>query len=100
MRRTDLVDEALCMAVVEMEAGLIDANLGAGLVKKRVASSGRGKRGGARLIVATNKRDRWFFVFGFEKNEQDNITAADLNGLRNYAADLLKLSSQELDRHV
>src|SRR5437879_3091770 len=100
MRKTDLTDDAICTAVLEMEAGLIDADLGGAIVKKRVASSGRGKRGGARLLVGTNKRDRWFFVFGFEKNEQDNISAADLSGLHDYAADLLKLSPEELERHV
>ena len=67
-RKSGLSDRALCQAVDEMIAGLIDADLGGGLVKKRVGLPGRGKRGGARTLVATNKRSRWFFVFGFEKN--------------------------------
>ena len=52
MRKTELTDEALCSAVHEMSQGLIDADLGAGVVKKRVAMAGRGKRGGARTLVA------------------------------------------------
>jgi hypothetical protein len=44
-----------------MERGLIDANLGGGIIKKRVALPGRGKRGGARTLVATNSANRWFF---------------------------------------
>ena len=67
MRKTDLTQEALCLAISEMENGLIDAELGGGIVKKRVALPGRGKRGGARTLVATNKGSLWFFVFGFEK---------------------------------
>lgn len=67
MRKTSLTDEALCMAVAEMAAGLVDADLGGGVVKKRVALPGKGKSGGVRTLIATNRGNRWFFVFGFEK---------------------------------
>jgi len=100
MRKTDLSDEALCNAVAEMASGLIDADLGGGIVKKRIARPGRGKSGGSRVLVATNKGDRWFLVFGFEKNQQGNINSKELAALQAYAADLLKLSSTELDSHV
>ncbi|MEI8162138.1 MAG: type II toxin-antitoxin system RelE/ParE family toxin [Betaproteobacteria bacterium] len=73
MRKTELTDRVLCGAVAEMDRGLIDADLGGGIVKKRVGLAGRGKRSGARTLIATNKGDRWFFVFGFEKNERANI---------------------------
>lgn len=73
MRKTELTDQVLCTAVAEMVQGLIDADLGGGVVKKRVGLAGRGKRGGARTLVATNKGSRWFFVFGFEKNDRANI---------------------------
>jgi hypothetical protein len=55
MRKTDLTGRTLSDAVKEIVCGLIDADLGAGVVKKRVALPGRGKRGGARTLVATNK---------------------------------------------
>ncbi len=55
-----------------MQAGLIDADLGGGLVKKRVAFPGRGKRGSTRTISATNWAERWIYIYGFEKNERDN----------------------------
>lgn len=55
MPKTELTDAALCEAVAEMAQGLIDADLGGGVVKKRVGLAGRGKRGGARTLVATNK---------------------------------------------
>ena len=100
MRKTDLSDPALCAAVLEMERGLIDADLGGGVVKKRVALPGRGKSGGARTLVATNKGNRWFFVFGFEKAERPNVTAKELEALQKIAADLLKLTSKDLDAHV
>ena len=100
MRKTDLTDTALRKAAVEMVAGLIDADLGGGVVKKRVALAGRGKRGGARVLLATNKGSRWFFVFGFEKNERDNISDDELQALQDYAADLLKRTAAQLDEAV
>jgi hypothetical protein len=100
MRKTELSDKALCEAVKEMERGLIDADLGGGVVKKRIALPGRGKSGGTRTLVATNKGERWFFVFGFEKNERANVSATELEALQNIAHDLLKLSARELDTYV
>lgn len=100
MRKTTLTDPALCVAVSEMERGLVDADLGGGVVKKRVPLPGRGKSGSARTLVATNKGNRWFFVFGFEKNDRANVSASELEALQAIAADLLKLSSTELDAHI
>ena len=100
MRKTELSDALPCKAVAEMAAGLIDADLGRGVVKKRVALPGRGKSGGTRTLVATNRGNRWFFVFGFEKNQRANIDAAELDALQDIAGDLLKRTSNELDRAV
>lgn len=97
MRKTELTDSALCNSVKEMVDGLIDADLGAGVVKKRVGLAGRGKRGGARTLVATNRGNRWFFLFSFEKSEQDNISDKELAGLQDLAADLLARTSPQLD---
>ena len=96
-RKTGLADQALCAAVSEMIGGLIDADLGGGVIKKRVALPGRGKSGGSRTLVATNKADRWFFVFGFEKNERANIGAKELQALQAAASDLLRLAVAQLN---
>ena len=89
MGQTGLADPDLFQSVIEMEAGLIDADLGGQLVKKRIALPGRGKRGGARTIVATNRGDRWYFIFGFGKNERANIDKHELRALQELASDLL-----------
>lgn len=83
-----------------MEQGLIDADLGKGVVKKRVPLSGRGKSGDARTLVATNKDDRWFFVFGFEKNSRENIDTMELHALQMLAKDLLGVADDGLDALV
>ena len=82
-------DESLCAAVDEMSRGLIDANLGGGLVKKRVARPGAGKSSGFRTLLATNKNDKWFFVYGFAKNDRDNIENQEMLALKRLAAVLL-----------
>jgi hypothetical protein len=97
MRKTALTDPALCSAVWEMAAGLVDADLGGSVVKKRIRLPGRGKRGSVRTIVATRKAGLWFFVHGFTKSERENITSDELAGLRGLADHLLGLSPGELD---
>ena len=67
MKKSDMSDEMLCEAVEEMSQGLIDADLGHGVFKKRIRLPGQGKRSSARTLLATNLEDRWFFIFGFEK---------------------------------
>jgi len=100
MRKTELTEEALCQAVSEMERGLIDAELGGGVVKKRIPLPGRGKSGSTRTLLATNKGSLWFFVFGFEKSERANVSPTELEALKALAGDLLKLASAELDSQV
>lgn len=100
MRKTELTDRALRAAVEEMSKGLIDADLGGGVLKKRIGLAGRGKRGGARTLVATNKGDRWFFVFGFEKNVRATISTDELEALQDIAQALLERNVQELELAV
>jgi hypothetical protein len=83
-------------AIEEMENGLVDADLGGGVFKKRIALPGRGKSGGARTLIATNKAERWIFIYGFEKNEKDNITHSELAFLQRIAYDLLGCSDKAL----
>lgn len=94
--KTGVSDNALRIAINEIRAGLIDADLGGGIIKKRIALPGRGKRGSTRTLLATNKNDRWIFVLGFEKNERDNITTNELEALRFLAADLFRLSNKQV----
>ncbi len=96
LRKTLLTDAALLKAIDEMEQGLVDADLGGNLYKKRVALPGRGKSGSTRTLIATNRQDRWFFMFGFEKNDKENITQAELAYLQEVAQIFLGYSNDEL----
>ncbi len=93
-----LDDLSLCAAVREMTAGLYDVDLGGGLVKKRIARSGQGKSGGFRTLIATNKGDRWVFVYGFPKNERSNIDKNEEEALKKLATELLSLTPEALEQ--
>ncbi len=97
-RKQGLTTVALCAAVDEMAAGLFDADLGGGLLKKRIARPGQGKSGGYRTLVATNRGNRWIFVFGFPKNERSNIGRDEEEALKKLAAHLLSLTAQAVSK--
>jgi hypothetical protein len=76
----------LSEAIANAEQGLVDADLGGGLIKLRVARPGQGKRGGYRMIIAFRSRLRAVFLFGFAKSELGNIDDDQLATLREIAS--------------
>jgi hypothetical protein len=84
-KREAISDEGLVAAIETARHGLIDADLGGGLIKQRVARPGQGKRGGFRMLIAF-RPDRAIFLFGFAKNERDNIDDKQLMTLREIVA--------------
>jgi hypothetical protein len=97
-RKEGLDDKALVQAVEEMSKGLYEASLGGNLFKKRIARQGQGKSGGYRTIVASNLKGRWFFLYGFAKNERDNIDDKEEAGLRLLGSKLLTMPAAALDK--
>ena len=85
-RAEDIDDGSLAEAVERAARGLIDADLGGGLIKQRVARKGRGRRGGYRVMVAFRAADFAVFLFGFAKSAQANLDDRQLNMLRGFAA--------------
>ena len=88
-RKAGLHDVDLCEAVDRINRGLIDADLGGGLIKQRIARLGAGRSGGFRTLIVCRMRERAFFVHGYAKNERDNIRDDELIALRKLAATLL-----------
>jgi len=99
-RKAQVSDQALRKAIVEMAARLIDADLGGSVYKKRVPLPGRGKSGGARILVATRHVNRWFLLYGFGKNEQGNIDDREIAALQKLASALLSMTSAQLEHAV
>ena len=96
-RREKIADADLCGAVARAERGIVDANLGGGLIKQRIARRGQGRSGGYRTIIAYKRGDRCFFIYGFAKNERDNIENADLVRVNVTAASLMTLTDRQCD---
>ena len=88
-RKAGLDDDVLRQAVEAAERGLIDADLGGGVIKQRVARQGGGKSGGFRTIVLFRLDERAFFVHGFAKSDFGNIRADELAAFRMLASHLL-----------
>lgn len=82
MRAEGLDDAGLAEAIERAGRGLIDADLGGGLIKLRVARPGGGRSGGYRVIVAYRMGDRAILLFGFAKNRRANIAPHELEDLR------------------
>ena len=95
-RKATLGDAQLWSTVRAIERGNIDAELGGSLYKQRVARVGQGKSGGFRVILVHRTKARAVFLFGFAKNERDNITPDELAALKHLGAYFLKLDNGAL----
>ncbi len=97
--KESLTDAVLQAAVKELTQGIADA-LGGHVYKKRVALPGRGKRGGARTLLAYKREDKVFFIYGFSKGQTANIKDDELKALRLLAKQLLGYSDKGLEKAV
>ena len=98
--KSGISDTALCKAVMDAEQGLIDADLGGGVIKQRVARRGQGKSGGFRTMILFKAGTRAFFVHGFAKNERDNINDDELTAFKKLAEKMLNYKDTELTEAV
>lgn len=96
-QRQRISDKALCDAIERAERGLVDADLGAGVIKQRVARPGEGRSGGFRTIIFFRVGERAFFVLGFAKNELANIGDDDLKILKRTAQATLAFTDMEVE---
>ncbi|MCF7521430.1 type II toxin-antitoxin system RelE/ParE family toxin [Neisseria sp. ZJ106] len=99
-RKQGISDQELKETVARAESGLVDADLGGGVIKQRIARKGQGKSGGYRSIILFKCGDKAFFVYGFAKSERENISHAELMEFKTFAATYLNVSSIQLDRLV
>ena len=98
--KNGLTDETLRKAVAHAEGGLVDADLGGGVIKQRIGRPGGGKSGGFRSIILFRTGTAAFFVYGFPKSERDNIDANELAGFRELAATMLTYDDEALDKAI
>lgn len=99
-RREHIADASLAKAIRNAARGLVDADLGGGLIKLRVPRPGAGKSGGYRTIIAYRREVRAVFLYGFAKSERDNIDDDELASFRRRAAGLLSAPVEALERMI
>ena len=99
-RKEKISDAMLCEAVARAERGQIDADLGAGLIKQRVARSGAGKSGGFRTLVFFRAETRAVFAFGFAKSDMANLDDAEEAYLKKAAKLVLGFADAQMDAEV
>ena len=97
VRREGISDAALCDAVQRIARGLVDANLGGGVIKQRIARPGRGRSGGVRALLALRRGRSVCFVHGFAKKDRENLRWAELVAVRKLAAEMRGLNEADLD---
>lgn len=95
-RRESIGDAALCDAVRRAGRGLVDADLGSGIIKQRIARPGAGRSGGFRAIVVFRRGDRAVFMHGFAKSDRENLRRKELAALRTLADEMLGLDNPAL----
>jgi hypothetical protein len=99
-RKEKIADAMLWDAVVRADNGLIDADLGGGLIKQRVARKGQGKRGGYRTILAYRSGERAVFLYGFAKSQRDNIEPDELEDWREIGSSLLRAGMEATEQAI
>ena len=93
-----ITDASLREAIARAERGLVDADLGSGLIKQRVARRGKGRSGGFRMLIAYRLKKRAVFLYGFAKNERANIGADELLTAREIASSWLAADTGRIAR--
>ncbi len=99
-KKNDIADNSLNDAINHLESDLSSVNLGSNIFKVRIARKGSGKSGGFRTIVIYKENDRAVFIYGFAKNELDNISSKELEYFKKIGKDLLNLNKHQLETAI
>lgn len=99
-KKQNISDEKLMEAIENIHEGLSSVNLGAELYKVRVASDNRGKSSSYRTLVVYRAGDRAVIVYGFPKNERDNLASDELSHFKKLAKDILALTDEKLEKAI
>ena len=99
-KKHELTDALLQRAVEEIEAGIVEANLGGNLYKKRIATKGRGKSGSVRTLLAYFAGKKTIYLYAFEKSQRANITEKEKLALQELGNFYLKMNDKELEARL
>lgn len=97
-KKHKISDSELIEAVERADDGLIDADLGGGVIKQRIARQGQGRSGGYRSLIFFRRGERAFFMTAFAKNDRENITNKELAELKKAAAIILAMTETDIEQ--
>jgi hypothetical protein len=95
-RKEGIADGVLREAVAQAEKGQIDADLGGGVIKQRIARPGQGKSRGYRTIILFRRGAKAFFVYGFSKSQRANIDDDEKEQFKEASKHVLALTEKQL----
>ena len=95
-RKECIADVAIADAVARAEKGQIDADLGGGVIKQRIARPGQGRSKGCRTIILFRRGAKAFFVYGFSKSQRANIDGDEEEQFREAAKHVLAMTETQL----
>lgn len=99
-RKEKISVDSLRDAIERAEKGLIDADLGGGVIKLRIARPGAGKSNGYRSLVIYREGKKAFFVYGFPKSDLGNIRDDELEQFKKAAKSILALSEDQIRKLI
>jgi hypothetical protein len=99
-RSERISDGQLCDTIRRAKRSIVDADLGRGLIKQRVARPGQGRSGGFRVLIAYRRGARAVFLYGFTKSERDNIRPDQLAAWQARAHEVLSAGDDLIERNV
>lgn len=82
-KKNKLNDSSLNTGISNLESNLSTVSLGSNLYKVRVPRNGSGKSSGFRTLIVYKNNDKAIYVYGFAKNEKDNISSSELSMFQN-----------------
>jgi hypothetical protein len=95
-RKEKISDAVLFNAVARAGKGQVDADLGGGVIKQRIARAGRGKSGGYRAIIFFRRSELAVFAYGFAKSERENIDSNEEKQFKEAARHVLRLTEKQI----
>ncbi len=99
-KKNNIKDSDLILTIGNLKQNKSTVNLGSNLYKVRIAKPSRGKSGGYRSLIVYRQGNRSVYIYGFDKNEKDNLSDNELKDFRELSRTLSKITIKEIDRVV
>lgn len=96
-KKERISDKKLSDMIKDIESGMIDVDYGSGVIKQRLARPNQGKSAGYRCIILFRVKERAFFMYGFPKNERDNISQEDEQVFKDLSQQMFDFSDADIE---